>query len=211
MGKPKILFLCHFSTAYYRARLNLMDFRVRTFIFKLLGRNTAYYQDFAIWVSDYIEEFEKHLEYEFHIVSPHAGMKRRFVHFEQNGIFFHFFKCTHNLIYSKVHSLFHLDEKNNYKQNREKIKELVAEINPDLVILCGAENPYYSLGVLDVKCKPIYVILQTLLNDPKRIAAKIASPYRIKMEKLDFYFQIENFPLIFIEKILLLLIGLMYI
>lgn len=181
MEKQKIVFLCHVSNPEVRAHLDLHTYPLRRFVYKMKGGKTLY-EDFAIWVTDYIEEFEKHPEYEFHIVAPHWGMKRNRQDYDQNGIHYHFFKCNKGVVYTFFDKSFHLEEQNNFANNRKKIATIMAGISPDLVLMCGAENPYYALGVLDIKDKPVYVILQTLLNDPKRIEAGLATPYKRKME-----------------------------
>lgn len=182
MEKQKIVFLCHFSNSKVREYLDLKRLEIRNFINKLRGYPYASYIDFAIWVSDYIQEFEKHPEYEFHIVAPHKGMKKEFQNFVINGINYHFFKCDSNIICDWYNNHYLIEEKNNYKKNRVRIDKIITEIHPALVMLCGAENPYYSTGVLDINNIPVYVILQTLLNDPKRIEMGVGTPYRRKVE-----------------------------
>lgn len=181
MDKKKIVFLCHVSNPEVRAHLDLHGYPLRRFVYKMRGGKTLY-EDFAIWVTDYIDEFEKHPDYEFHIIAPHWGMKRERQDYNQNGIHYHFFKCNKGIIYTYLNKKFHFDERNHFSENRKKIHGIISEINPEMIIMCGAENPYYALGVLDIIDKPVYVILQTLLNDPKRIAAGLATPYKRKME-----------------------------
>lgn len=178
----KIVFLCHFSNSKVRDNLELKCLGIRNLINKLRGFPSLSYDDMAIWVSDYIQEFEKHPEYEFHIVAPHKGMKKEFQSFEINSINYHFFKCDNNIISDWYNSRLSIEEKNNYKKNRTRINKIITGIHPDLVMLCGAENPYYSLGVLDINKTPVYVILQTLLNSPKRIEMGVGTPYRRKIE-----------------------------
>lgn len=178
----KIVFLCHFSNSFVRQNLKLKNFNIWKCNTKFLEKITYHYDDFAIWVSDYIDEFEKHPEYEFHIVAPHRGMKKVRTSFEKKGIHYHFFKCDKNRIYDYLNKRLHIDEKNGYKSNRVIIKEIINEIQPNIVILCGAENPYYSSAILDVNMMPICVILQTLLNDPKRIKMGVGSQYRRDVE-----------------------------
>ena len=168
--KRKIVFLCHFSNSLVRDQLDLKD------------TPQSKYDDFAIWVSDYIQEFEKHNDYEFWIVAPHRNMRVEKQTFERNGIHYCFFKCDNGRIYSYINAKFRIYEKTDYRANRKRIKNIIDGIQPHLVILCGAENPYYSLGVLDIKDIPVYVILQTLLNDPKRIEMGVGTPYRRKSE-----------------------------
>lgn len=182
MKRIKIVFLCHFSNAEIRNNLDLKNYKFRNILKKIRGLSLFDYDDFAIWVSDYIQEFENHPEYEFHIVAPHKGMKKEFQHFEIRGVNYSFYKCDSNYIVDLSNQFFHLKEKNDYSQERRRISSIVESLCPDIIILCGAENPYYSSGVLDIENTPIVVILQTLLNDPKRIEMAIGSSYRRRIE-----------------------------
>lgn len=169
--KRRVVFLCHFSNSLVRDQLDLKNMP-----------HGKKYDDFAIWVSDYIQEFEKHNEFEFWIVAPHRNMRAKKQTFERNGIHYCFFKCDNGRIYSYLNAKFRLYEKTDYRINRKRIKTIIDSIQPNIIVLCGAENPYYSLGVLDIKEIPVYVILQTLLNDPKRIEMGVGTPYRRKSE-----------------------------
>lgn len=182
MKKPKIVFLCHFSNPEIRESLELKKYSFRRILGNLLKKELFHYQDFAIWVTDYIVEFEKNNDFEIHIVSPHKGMKQRVTSYERNNVYYHFFKSDSTLCYDWLNARWRIEEKNNYISNRRKIEGIILDIEPDIVLLCGAENPYYSIGVLDIKDKPIYVILQTLLNDTKRIEMGVGSLYRRKIE-----------------------------
>lgn len=182
MDKYKIVFLCHFSNPEIREKLKLKKYSVRNCINRFRGVSLKEYYDSAIWVSDYIHEFEKHKEFEFHIVSPHRGLRCKTQCFVLNDVYYHFFKCNGNYAYDYLNAKIHFDERSNYKHNRNRIKSFIEDIQPNLIILCGAENAYYSIGVLDEKKIPVYTILQTLLNDPKRIDMGIGTSYRRKIE-----------------------------
>lgn len=176
--KEKIVFLCHFSSPMVRTRLSLKSYGFRKWLFEKLKRSGYKYHDFAIWVTDYIEEFKKRNDFEFHVVSPHKGMKTSTEEFCQDGIYYHFYKCDGNLVYDYMNAKYHYEEKNNFRNDRRLILRIIKDIAPDLVCLCGAENPYYSLGVTDIRDIPVYVILQTLLNDSERIKYNVSSSYR---------------------------------
>lgn len=178
----KIVFLCHFSTNAIREHLYLKSYTCRNFIRKLRGANPIRYSDFALWVSDYITEFEKYDVLDVHIIAPHKGMKKDVQSFDIDNTHYHFIKCDGSIWQDVVNKWFHLQQINNYATIRKKIKSITDSVNPDIVLLCGAENPYYSLAVLDVKNKPVYVILQTLLNDPKRIEMGVGTEYRRNVE-----------------------------
>lgn len=182
MKKQKIVFLSQFSNTNVRERLNLKSYVFRRWLYRKRGLDVKLYQDYAIWVADFLTEFEKHPEFEFHFIGPHKGMKNERQAFEMNGVYYHFFKNDGCYVYDFLNSRFHIEERNDYQQNRKRILNLIGEIQPDIVILCGAENPNYAWAVTNVKGIPVYVILQTLLNDPKRIEMGVGTPYRRKVE-----------------------------
>lgn len=180
--KPKIMFLCNFSNPMIREKLVLSNNVFRSLYYRQIKKASYSQTDYAIWVSDYIDQFEKHNEIEFHVVAPIQGLKGTCQSFEEKGIFYHFYNCSYNIIKSIANTLINFEEKRNYLTIRKRIANIRKRIKPDLVLLCGAENPYYSIGVLDVKECPIYVILQTLLNNPKRIEMGVGSPYKRHIE-----------------------------
>lgn len=178
----KIVFLCHFSTNTIRGHLNLKSYTYRNIIRKWRGATPICYSDFALWVSDYITEFEKYDDIDVHIIAPHKGMKKDVQSFDIDNIHYHIVKCDGPIWQDVVNKRFNQQKKNKYATIRKRIRNITNSVNPDIVLLCGAENPYYSLAVLDVKDKPIYVILQTLLNDPKRIEMGVGTEYRRNVE-----------------------------
>ena len=56
-----------------------------------------------------------------------------------------------------------------YKGSRKIVKELINKVNPDVIHMYGAENPYYSITALDIDIAkyPFQVTLQTLMSDPE--------------------------------------------
>ena len=178
----KVVFISHFSSPAIRQKLELKTYSLRNLFFMLCGVSAIKYDDFAIWVSDYISEFEKYDNLDVHVIAPHKGMKRDTQSFDMNHVHYHFVKCDGGFLQDAVNKKIKLEQKTNYSTIRKRIKDVIDDINPDIVLLCGAENPYYSLSVLDVKDKPVYVILQTLLNDPKRIEMGLGTAYRRRVE-----------------------------
>lgn len=178
----KIVFISRFSNPYVRSQLILRSSAFLNSLRRMLGKEPIGYDDSAIWTSDFIMEFEKHNEIEFHILGQHKGMKKSFQHFVHNGIYYHFYKSDGGLLSNYIKSKFQLDQKDNYLQNRRRARRVIDTIKPDLILLCGAENPHYGAVVLDINTIPICVILQTLLNDPKRIEMNVGTSYRRGME-----------------------------
>lgn len=178
----KIVFISRFSNSYVRGQLDLRSNVLLNHLRRLVGKEPVGYDDSAIWTSDYITEFEKHKEIEFHILGQHKGMKKSFQHFVHNGIYYHFYRSDGSIVSNFVRSKLLLNQRNNYQRNRDKASKIISQIRPDLIILCGAENPHYGSVVLDINDIPICVILQTLLNDPKRIEMNVGNSYRRDME-----------------------------
>ena len=165
--KSKVAFVCHFSNEKIRQHLRLKSWRMRNILFRLLKHPEFHPVDFDVWVSDFIEQFERHSEFEYHIVATHRGMRQCRQDFVINGIHYYFVKSDSNLFYETLDAKLKLSEKQDYKKNRRRLKKVLDEVNPDLVVLCGAENPEYSSVALDVEGKPVYVLLQTVLNNPQ--------------------------------------------
>ena len=83
----KIVFISRFSNSYVRSQLVLRSNVLLNYLRRLVGKEPVGYDDSAIWTSDYITEFEKHKDIEFHILGQHKGMKKSFQHFVHNGIY----------------------------------------------------------------------------------------------------------------------------
>lgn len=164
----KIVYLCHFSNALIRSRLHLKTYKLRSFLLSLAGKSSSIsYNDFAIWNSDMAEEFKKINNHEFHLISPHNGMIRNTEHFKEKGVNYHFYKCNGSLLTDIIRSTFKLDRRNNYRRFRFKIKKIIHRIKPDVVVVCGADQPYFSSGIFDIDSLPVYVLLQTVINNPE--------------------------------------------
>lgn len=149
-----------------REKLSLKTYRVRNFLFSMVGREKSRFIDYAIWNTAFIHEFEKYGDYEFHVISPHAGMKKSRQDFIVNSVHYHFFKNTYSLLIDTIWSIFKVREKTDYQDCRNRISKILKEIQPDFVIVCGAEQPYYSPCILDIEGIPVYVLLQTLVSNP---------------------------------------------
>lgn len=182
----KIAYLCHFSNYSVRNRLLLKTWSTRNHIFRLLKHPKQHHADYAVWNTDFIKEFEKNNQHEFHVISPHSGMKKRIQEFAHNGIYYHFFKDDGSLLYDFVFAKLKLGQRTNYKTNRERISMIIDKINPDIVVLCGAECTPFAIAVLDINKIPVYTLLQTCANLKKYIDAGIGTDYDRSIERAIF-------------------------
>ena len=179
----KIVFIGPLSNVEIREKLDLKSYFLRNKIFSFFGRKERHYYDVAPWVFNYIKYFEKDQENEYFIISLHRGLKKRQQSFFLNGVNYCILRGDYPLYLSILNRIFRIAEKKNYARERKYIKRNIDYIQPDLVVVCGAENPHYSLSSLDINDCPVMVILQTLLNSPKRIEMNVGSSYRRIIEK----------------------------
>lgn len=180
----KIVYLCHFSNSMVRQSLDLKDWKLRNRVLTMLRHDPQRQTDYAIWNTDFISEFEKHHDIEFHIVSPHNGMKKAIQYFMINGIYYHFYKDDGNLLTDFLRAKLRVNERTEYKKNRKIIKKIISNIQPNLIVLCGAECTPFAISILDVENIPTYVLLQTCANLQKYIdAGGIVSNYGREIER----------------------------
>ena len=137
---------------------------LRKVFHKSLDTNVS---EFAVWITNGIREFEKTDEVDLHVVSPYPYLKSTIEEFDANGIHYHFFRNEDESLTKQLRNRFYRTTKDQYRKNRKQISRIIKKIQPDVVHLFGAENPHYSLGILDVPQNIVTIAqLQTLLNDP---------------------------------------------
>lgn len=178
----KIALICNFSNEMVRHHLHLRKHTIFNFIAPLFGIQKKGYFDFGAWISVFASEFPKYPEFEFHIIAPHYGLKKKITSFIYDDVYYHFYKTDGSLFSNFIDSRLKLKQKSNYLANRQRTKRILTEIRPKLVVVSGAENPYYSLSALDIKNTPVLVLLQTVLNNPKSISYNVGSDYNRKTE-----------------------------
>lgn len=167
-NKIRVVWLCHFSNSEVYSRLDLHHGRLLGVLKSLASRNkNTGVSEFAIWVTNGIKEFERIEDVELHIVSPYPNLRHQIQEFSLNGINYHFFRNEDDNVFRLLYRIVFKPSFWKYSKNRRRIAFLINKIQPVIVHLIGAENPYYSLGLLDVPQSVITIAqLQTLLIDP---------------------------------------------
>lgn len=166
--KIKVVWLCHFSNEEVHNHLDLGEGCLKRVIRKIIRKplNTKV-SDFAVWITNGIKEMELFNEVELHVVSPYPYLRESIQEFIINGVSYHFYKNQEELLCARLFKIKGKAKKKEYRKNRKVVSNIICNIQPDIVHLFGAENPYYSLSLLDVsKTIPTIVQLQTLLSDP---------------------------------------------
>ncbi|MDD2604604.1 MAG: glycosyltransferase family 4 protein [Desulfobacteraceae bacterium] len=172
----KILWICHFSNAEVRKKLSLSNYTVSNTLRKTIGKKkTEDYTDFAPWVTNMIKEFEQFENIELHIISPHRGLKRYKQSFTIKNIHYNFFKPDLPILNVSPDMFM---KKYKFRLNRYLVSGFVKKIQPDIVNLIGAENPYYSITALDIKNIPVYLSCQTVYSNPLRYEHSSVNQHR---------------------------------
>jgi glycosyltransferase involved in cell wall biosynthesis len=139
----KIVWLCHFANQKMKDHFN-----------------TPNINEMAPWICILIELFQNQTEVELHIVAPNVFTNKD-CNFTKEGINYHFYKripiLYNNKYLRKIYSLLKIEQITNFCWIKHKIVKNIININPDLIHLHGAENPYYSAGIL-----PLLEIFPTL-------------------------------------------------
>lgn len=163
MDKLKIVWICHFSNPQIRERIKYSKWSLSAIARRFLSKTSI--TDFAQWNTNAIREFEKFEDVELHVVAPFFNISG-IQEFKINGIYYHFFHTEDDNIISKLYYKISKKIKQSYPRNSKKIIDIIDKINPDIIHLIGAENPYYGESVLYIpNNKPLIVSLQTLMND----------------------------------------------
>lgn len=183
MNKKKIAYICGFSNAKIQSAIDLLDLSKSNKIRRCFHLPPLEFTDTAPWNSLFIEQFSKDNGHKYYVIAPQIGMRDKIQSFMLDGIHYTFYRNETGVLDRFKKKLLNYDERTDFCNYRRVVQSILKEINPDLVVVCGAENPIYSLSMLDIKNIPVYVILQTLLNDPKRIAMGVGDEYRRNVER----------------------------
>ncbi len=173
--KLKVVWICHFSNAKIRKQL------------KIKKGN-----DFAPWITLLIEQFENFKDIDLYVISPHHSLFRD-ITYSNNGINYFFIKTGIPYVNKNWPNFFKYDYWTKYRGYSKKIEKIVRNINPDIINLHGAENPYYSKSILYLMDYPVLVNIQgifTLITE--RRAKTKYEVYRSKIENL-IYSQFKHF------------------
>ena len=156
----RVVIICHFSNSVVREQLHLKP---------ILTKNVLKYKDFAGWITNILDGLKGNEDLDIHVISPHVGMCCSTQVFETEGIHYYFFSKERPYPIGGIEESLFPQEKRNYPRNRRFIQRFIKQIKPELVLLIGAENAYYSISGLDVNNIPMMIHLQTVYANPDRL------------------------------------------
>lgn len=194
--EKKIAFVCNYSTLEVRKQICVNPRAFTTKFQERIGALSSASYDFAPWIPEIAKAFEDNDDYQLHVIAMHGRMKKRYINYEKKGVIYHFISAEAPLSVKILHRLYGYLEKTDYSIFKKHISRVIRQINPDVIVICGAENPSYSTVALESFDVPKVVILQTLLNSTKRLQYNFGSPYRLSLEKrifatVDYYLGYE--------------------
>ena len=97
--KIRVVWLCHFSNSFVHEKLELKYNPVIKIIRRLAHKSVSLnVPEFANWITNGIREFEKIDEVELHVVSPYPHLKAKLQEFEENGVYYHFFRSEDDTV-----------------------------------------------------------------------------------------------------------------
>lgn len=136
--------------------------------------------DHAPWMRSIISYLEAQEDIELHVFGPQIRLKKHLTEYESRGVKYHFYSSEWTSLLRKL---------NRYKLWKKLInadayfKKVLAKVNPDLVVLSGAENPATSVSILYADKYPRYCLCQTIYNNPERAKYGIPNQLIQDMEK----------------------------
>lgn len=163
----KVVWLCQFSNPEVREHLKYRLPFIERIVRKLKHREFPPPADYCQWVTNAIREFEKFDDVELHVIAPVLKLSRREMRFALNGIHYYFYRDQSSSSLEFLRRIINAHYFCDYNKDRNYVKTLIREINPDIVHLFGAENLNNARCLLDVpQSIPTIVQLQTLLSSP---------------------------------------------
>ena len=182
MSKKQVILFCNYTSTNTRAHLHLSNMRLDNCVRKRLGIPELRYIDAAPWIEAFISFFQGEVGYHLHIVALQMGMKCEYESFEDNGVTFHYVKSGLSFWSKLSDKLYDTQKKKDYPIYQRRFEKALRGLKPDILLLCGAENPDYATPFLKNECPQKIVIMQTLMNDEKRIQMGVSNDFRREIE-----------------------------
>ena len=145
--------------------------------------------DHAPWVRSIISFLETQEDIDLHVFGPQIRLKRQLTEFELRGVKYHFYGSEWTSLLRKTNRYVFWKK---WQRAGHYFRKVAKRINPDLVVLSGAENPATSVAILYAEKYPRYCLCQTIYNNPER--SKYNTPNRLiqDMEK-DIFSNLQYF------------------
>jgi glycosyltransferase involved in cell wall biosynthesis len=145
-NKIKVVWLCHFANEEVKQYFG-----------------TPLVNEFAPWIGKMLELFKQSSVVEIHVVAPNVFTNVN-IKFSQNGINYNFYPIVPSVFngsfLNKIYQFARVDYFSGFFWIKRKVSAIIDKIEPDIIHLHGAENPYYSAAILPLFNK--YTVLTTI-------------------------------------------------
>ncbi len=166
-NRIKVVWVCHFSNERVRQHIRFRKSLLKRLKAWMKGSALPAWKDMAVWNTNAIKEFEHFNDIDLTVLFPHKGISGKCQIFTLNGVRYVCFRSQDDSVLYHRWSKWTGKTDWSFRSNRKIMASIIKKINPDIVHVIGAENPYYSQAALDVdKTTPCLVSLQTLMSAP---------------------------------------------
>lgn len=166
--KIKVALICGYTSHKTRANLPLKSNQgIYRQLIKFIGLPTRVgeFRDTALWIENFIYAFNQCDDIELHIIAPQIRLKGSVRHFTMDGVNYHYYSTEFSSLLRTIKS-YRIWKK--LQTNGRRVKKIIDNIKPDIIVLSGAENPASSESILHIDNYPKLVLLQTFYSDPSR-------------------------------------------
>ena len=100
----KVAMICYFSNLQVREKLPLDGRKLYNILRKIMHLPTKplKYGDIAPWTTSAIANLSNRSDIELCVITPHSGLKKRHVFFEDNNVNYHFVACDFGNFLGKI-------------------------------------------------------------------------------------------------------------
>lgn len=167
----KVVWLCHLSNTQLKRHFDRENVN-----------------EFAPWISLLIDLLKNRNDLDIHIVAPNVFTNKDSCFF-LDGINYHFYRYLpipfYTKLFRKAHTFLNIQKLTNFYWIRRKICMIIDTINPDIIHLHGAENPYYSIGIIKYfKIKPTLVSIQGFVRNTHENSSVVSERVIVEEEIL---------------------------
>lgn len=181
--ETKILMMTGFSSGEVRSHFtykrNGLFLKTALKILKLPLR-VIKSQDAAPWAGRLIAALEKRDDIDLHVVMAEVRLSQSIERFKLRGVNYYAFRSDFTGLTRKI---------NNYnlwlklQQSGRYFRKIVDEVKPDIIIVCGAENPVSSVTALYGEDYPVWCLCQTMYFNPERKKYSVPNKLNLAVEE----------------------------
>ena len=166
--KIKVIWICNFSNSTVRKAVQVRKLYYARIISWLFHKPFVRWNDYGAWITNGINEFEKLTDQvELTVIFPFFGQRGSVHHFTINGINYYSFRPQDDSLIGFLLSRTRGSKTKRFDKNSSVIKDIVDNINPDILHYIGVEKPIYASSALIMPRHIAQIAqLQTLLSDP---------------------------------------------